>query len=397
MTRGRSTVTDNSTEDALNPRILSRRVARASLPVALVLHLALFFLSFAIRPHAWLDDAVRFEQIGRSRLVPYREEPVEYMPIELVIVRVIAGEGADVTVSRIAVLALAGDLMTAAALAYGWGRRACTIYLWVSLSMLFFLFFRFDLVVVASAAWGVALATRGKQRSGGVTLGAAVMTKLWALILIPTLLPERRRTFSWAVATTLAGIATWILVSSIDGPSQVGSFRGAVGWDVSSVVGSAVWAVTGDHSNMESGVERVGFVAPWELAFLLGSLAMLLWLIYRSAWRGNWEIGGGPALAAVAALLVCSPVFGLQYGAWLLPWTAVAASSEHPKERRLAGLSVAVIVLTGMQAVATNLGVAGLAPTAARNIICVLIPILWLVWALPSSGATRSWLPLSSS
>jgi hypothetical protein len=372
-------------------------LARASVAVAVILHLGLFFLSLAIRPHAWLDDAVRFEQIGRSRLVPYREEPVEYMPIELVIIRVIAGEGVDVTVSRIAVLALAGDLMTAAALAYGWGQRACRIYLWVSLPLLFFLFFRFDLVVVAFAAWGVALAIRGKQRSGGVTLGVAVMTKLWAWVLIPTLLPERRRTFSWAVAFTLAGIATWILVSSIDGLSQVGSFRGAVGWDVSSVVGSAVWAVAGDHPNMESGVERVGFVAPWELAFLLGSLAVLLWLIYRSAWRGNWEIGGAPALAAVVALLVCSPVFGLQYGAWLLPWTAVAASSEHPEERRLAKLSVAVVVLTGMQAVATNLGVAGFAPTAARNVICVLIPILWLVWALPSSGATRSSLPLSSS
>lgn len=371
--------------------------ARASVAVAVILHLALFLLGLAIRPHAWLDDPVRFEQIGTSPLVPYREEPVEYMPIELVIVRVVAGDGVDATISRVAVLALAGDLMTAAALAYGWGERACRIYLWVSLATLPFLFFRFDLVVVWLAAWGVALGTRGEQRAGGITLGAAIMTKLWALVVIPTLLPERRRTFVWAVAFTCAGAVAWVLVSSIDGPSQVGSFRGAVGWDVSSVVGSAVWAVTGDNPNMESGVERVGFVAPWELAFLLGSLAVLLWLIYRSAWRGNWEMGGAPALAAVAALLVCSPVFGLQYGAWLLPWTAVAASSEHPEERRLARLSVSVIVLTGMQAVATNLGVAGLAPTAVRNVICVLIPILWLAWALPTSRATTSSLPLSSS
>lgn len=381
----------------MHPQIFSRRVARASLPVALVLHLALFFLDLAIRPHAWLDDPVRFEQIGSSPLVPYREEPVEYMPIELVIVRVVAGEGVDATVSRVAVLALAGDLMTAAALVYGWGQRACRIYLWVSLAMLPFLFFRFDLVVVALAAWGVALGIRGEQRAGGITLGTAIMTKLWALVVIPTLLPERRRTFAWAVAFTCAGVVTWVLVSSIDGPSQVGTFRGAVGWDVSSVVGSAVWIIANDQPNTDSGVERVGFAAPWELALLFGVLAVLLWLTYRSAWRGNWEIGGAPALAAVVALLVCSPAFGLQYTAWLLPWTAVAASSEHSEERRLARLSVAVIVLTGMQAVATNLGVAGLAPTAARNIICVLIPILWLVWALPSSGATRSWLPLSSS
>jgi Glycosyltransferase family 87 len=287
--------------------------------------------------------------------------------------------------------------MTAAALVYGWGQRACRIYLWISLPMLPFLFFRFDLAVVALAAWGVALGIRGEQRAGGVTLGAAVMTKLWPWVLIPTVLSERRRTFVWAVASTLVGIVTWILVSSVDGPSQVGSFRGAVGWDVSSVVGSAVWAIAGDHPNMESGVERVGFVAPWELALLFGSLAVLLWLIYRSAWRGNWDLGGAPALAAVVALLVCSPVFGLQYGAWLLPWTAVAASSQHPEERRLAAFSVAVIVLTGVQAVGIILGIGGFAPTAVRNVICVLIPILWLAWAFPSPGARRSSVPLSAS
>ena len=50
-----------------------------------------------------------------------------------------------------------------------------------------------------------------------------------------------------------------------------------------------------------------------------------------------------PALAAVAALLVCSPVFSPQYVAWLLPWAAVAGGDG----RRWTWLGAAPVIITG--------------------------------------------------
>ena len=43
------------------------------------------------------------------------------------------------------------------------------------------------------------------------------------------------------------------------------------------------------------------------------------------------EMAGRPALTAVAAVLLMSPLFSAQYVFWLLPWAAIAAvDDEHP-------------------------------------------------------------------
>ena len=79
----------------------------------------------------------------------------------------------------------------------------------------------------------------------------------------------------------------------------------------------------------------------WAKAVLLSAVvAAVTWIWARR--RSEMEPAGAPALAAVTALLVLSPLFSVQYTAWLVPWAAVAALGAR-RERTMAGLAFAVI------------------------------------------------------
>src|SRR5206468_5060244 len=139
-----------------------------------VSHLGLFVLAMSIGPIGWMDDPTRFSEIAASGMTPYREQPLEYMPGELLFILGTARGSASNTVTWLAMLALLGDLAAAAGIAYGWGARASVAYLAITLMMLPFLFFRFDLVVVALASWGTALVVRRRDAPGGATLAPAI-------------------------------------------------------------------------------------------------------------------------------------------------------------------------------------------------------------------------------
>ena len=82
---------------------------------------------------------------------------------------------------------------------------------------------------------------------------------------------------------------------------------------------------------------------------LIGVVAAGLWLAGRRArtWRG--DIAGVPALASVAILLCVSPVFSLEYAAWLIPWAAIAATEDPGATYALA--VAAVEAATGLLAI----------------------------------------------
>jgi hypothetical protein len=89
---------------------------------------------------------------------------------------------------------------------------------------------------------------------------------------------------------------------------------------------------------------------------------------------------GGPALAAVAVLLVLSPVFSPQYVAWLLPWAAVASLDA----RRLFRLAAVPCIITGGILTLWYLDVAigrpaNQAVMIVRNVSVLLIPLAWLL------------------
>src|SRR4029434_5051097 len=91
--------------------------------------------------------------------------------------------------------------------------------------------------------------------------------------------------------------------------------------------------------------------------------------------RGSF---GAASVAAVGALLVCSPLISLQYAAWLLPWGAVA---WFDGDRRAATAVLGVEILTALLFVFYDPDRAGLAQALllARNLLLLALPVLWLL------------------
>jgi hypothetical protein len=327
-------------------------------------------------------DVLRAERIATSPATPYRNFSVEYMPLETGAIELIAGDGPAATATRLALLAFAGDLAAAAALAHGWGRRPATAYLLLGLPMLTFLYQRFDPVAVALTAWAFALSSRRRDVGSGMLLGLAVFAKLWPIVLVPALWIRRRwSSLAAAAVVGVVGGAWWFVWGGAKGPIQVLTFRGAVGWSVESTVGNLIWILTDLHGSLEAGAIRIGVVPAWAKGLLLIGLLVTEAILWRRA-RHDRDMAGGTALAAVTALVVFSPLFSIQYAAWLLPWAAIAFEGDV-EERRVATLAAGVIAMCG----ALSLSYQSAAPATdalekwlllVRNAMCVGLVGLWI-------------------
>src|SRR5438034_6289638 len=109
--------------------IVSGRTATPALLVGVrIVVLALVVLGAGRRPVTDVQ-VLRAERIATSPATPYRNFPVATMPLETSTDRMIGGAGVTATAVRIAFLAFLADIATAAALAWGWGRRPAIIYL----------------------------------------------------------------------------------------------------------------------------------------------------------------------------------------------------------------------------------------------------------------------------
>lgn len=291
-------------------------------------------------PH-WPDSAAhRFTEIAHAPGLPWRDSQVEYAIADWVVIRAVGWAGFATTRVLLGIVAFVADLAAWRAVAYGWGRAAATRYLWLGTPLLIFIYRRSDLVAVALAAAGLALASRGRERTGGVSLAAGALAKIWPVVVAPALALERR----WKALTTagialVAGALGWLAIGGPEGFRQVSTFREASGWEVGSTIGAIVWARTGEY-RFELGANRTGTIPGWApagLGLLTIALVIAVWLLAR---RRRQRPAGAPALAAVAALLVCAPVFSPQYVAWLLPWAAVAGG-------RWARATAVPVVITG--------------------------------------------------
>jgi hypothetical protein len=335
-------------------------------------------------------DVLRAERIATSPARPYRDFAVEYMPLETGLIELLAGDGPRPTLTRFALLAFGGDVAAAAAVAFGWGRRAAIVYLLLGLPLLAFLYLRFDPVVVAMAAWAVALERRRRSEvATGIVFGLAIMAKLWPVVLLPLLWLHRRWTaLMSAAAILLVGGGLWYLWGGPKGPLQVLTFRGAVGWSVESTVGDLLWILTHRQTGLEAGAIRIGMIPTWAKAVLFLALLAVEIALWRRS-REDREPAGATALAAVTALLIFSPLFSIQYAVWLLPWAAVAAGGGRT-ERRVAMLAAFAVALCGLVGL-SYMNAAPLTHTAekwmlfARNAACVALVASWLARPPPES------------
>lgn len=297
-------------------------------------------------------DVFRFLHVARVA-GPGRVVPIEYAPGELLLIRGLFDTGAVETAAiRLALVSFAAYVSTWGAVRWGWGRTAGERYLIAALPLLLLMYERIDLVPVALAAWAIALAVRGRLRGAAVLLAAAVLTKLWPAVLVPGLLLRGgRRAGVWFGAATGAGFLAWIAYEGMDAPRQVLTFRGATGWEVGSTIGAIVWTVTGEPVRQEAGSGRVGVAPAWAKAALGLLLLALLAVIWIRARARDEDPGGRLALASVAALLLCTPLFSTQYAMWLLPWAGVTSARDRDPGSLAAvivvGLATAVIDLAG--------------------------------------------------
>lgn len=322
-------------------------------------------------------DVFRFHELASAPGTPYRDFEVEYAPVETIVIRAIGGSDREDTGARLACLAFVADLAVAAALAKGWGSRACASYLLFGLPLLVFLYLRFDLISVALASWGFVLARGRRDGPAAVLLSLAILSRVWPAVLLPALLVDRRRrAFGLAVVATAVGVGVWVILSTWRAPIQVLSFRGATGWGVDSTIGTILYVATGGPVRLESGAQRIGSVPPWAPPSMAAALAVALLATWLWTLKRRGDTLGAPALSALGSLLLLSPVFSQPYAAWLLPFASVAEGEEGARAPALAavGVIVASAVLFGFY----ENGRADLAtPIMILRVLLVLTLALW--------------------
>jgi hypothetical protein len=336
-------------------------------------------------PH-WPDAAAhRFWEIAHAPGTPWRDTPVEYALGDWLVIRAVGWGSLGLARALLAIVAFAADIVAWRSVRSGWGRHAGVRYLWLGAALLAFIYRRDDLVPVALAAAGLALARRDRERGGGVALAAAALTKVWPIVLAPALALERRtRALATAIVAAAAGVAAWLAIGGLGVVREVSTFRGATGWEIGSTVGVPVWALTGEH-RFEEGANRAGTIPTGIPAVLLLATATTVAAIWLVARRRDDAPAGAPAMAAVAALLVFAPVFSPQYVAWLLPWAAIAGGDG----RRWTWLGAAPVILTGalvtLWYVDVDLGPGGNQVwLGARNLSVMAIVVVYLVQGVRS-------------
>jgi hypothetical protein len=359
--------------------------SRPSLP--LVLGLILVHVGFALvlimrAGVSFGSDGIdRYIEIATGEGRPYVDRQVEYMPVDVLVMEMVVVDSPEGSYRGFVTVALAADLGIGAVLAYGWGSATAVRYLLLSLAALPFLFLTTDLLSVFLAVAGMALALRGREALGGVTLAAAVLTKVWPAAVVPALLVAgRRRAVAVACVGAALGFGAWLLYAGVGGLSQVLTFRGAKGWEVESVVGVVVWIALGRTTTVEQGAPRVGTAPTWARLGLAAALAFGLVALWRKArsWPGRVE--GVPATVAVSLVIVCSPLFSLGYVTWLLPWSAIAA--DEREHRAFVWASGAAVAITGVMAlVYTGAGTVSQPVLQTliltRNVACLAIIVAW--------------------
>jgi hypothetical protein len=359
-------------------------------------------LSFALRrfesgpPVSRLTYLSRFTEIAAAEGRPYRDFPVEYPPLSLGAIELVAGTNDNETGAHLVWFMVLCDLVTAAALAFGWGRRTAVFYLVLTVPLLGFLYTTIDLLSAALAVGAVALVVRGRERLGGVALAAAILAKVWPLALLPVMVLERkRRALAWSVAALTLGTFVWVWWGGPSGPLQVATQRHTPGWEYESLVGSILWALGRGFVSINDS-SRLGIAPWWAKALLLGAaVAGIAAVWYRASRREPRELGL-PAMAAVSILLLSAPLISPPYVIWLAQWAAIAWTERTGYVR---WVLAALMLVSGLLVVAHGSALPDVALWSVkailllRNALLAAVPAVYLLErgvVPPPSPATRT-------
>jgi hypothetical protein len=333
----------------------------------------------------------RFTQIAQAPGRPYRDFDVEYPPVALAAIQVVGAPEPNQTGVRLLWLSLALDAITLASLAYGWGRRAAVAYLVLTVPLLGFMYNTIDLLPAALTTLSLGFVVKGHDRSGGVTMAAAVLAKVWPLVLLPALIVGRRsRAIWWACGSLGAGVLAWVWWGGPSALIQVATQRGTPGWEYESTVGSLLWVFSSSPLRSVRDSTRIGTAPGWARAAMLAAAVVGVAAVWRRASRHASGDLGLPAMAAVSILLLAAPIISHPYLIWLAPWAAIGVSERG---LRWALFPMALMLVGGLLVVmySTWPPDAALWPVKAvlllRNALLLAVPVSWFLGAEPRAPA----------
>jgi uncharacterized membrane protein len=202
------------------------------------------------------------------------------------------------------ILTMLAHVLTAGALYRILGARAATAFVLCPAAIMIAGFHgNSDPIVVAFLIWAVYGAEAGWQPSlTGLLFAAACSVKVWPLFLIPAFcfhLANWRQRAAFLTTATVAGLvfgAPYAFQFPTLIATNVFGYRGLSGW----------WGL----SALFAGYEHFGT----PLAF--AAVALISFYLHRTGFRLYGVVGG-----AIAVFLVFTPGFGVQYLAWLLPFS----------------------------------------------------------------------------
>jgi hypothetical protein len=333
------------------------------------------------RPVPRMTYLPRFTEIAAAEGRAYRDFGVEYPPVSLGAIELVRGANANETGVHLVWFMVVCDLVTVAALAFGWGRTTAVLYLVLTVPLLGFLYLTIDLVSATLAVGAMALAVRGRERLGGMALAAAVLAKVWPLAVLPVMVVQRRRrALGWSIAALMFGTLVWVWWGGLSGPLQVATQRHTPGWEYESVVGSVLWALGHGAVRINDSV-RLGFAPGWAKALLLVSAIIGIAAVwYRASRRGSQELGL-PVVAGVSILLVAAPLLSYPFMIWLAPWAAIAWAERTGYIRWLLAslmLVSGLLVVSYPSALADDALWSVKAILLLRNALLVAVPAVYL-------------------
>ncbi len=329
-------------------------------------------------------DIDRFYAIGHARGRPYIDYQIEY-PIALVaLVKLVAfaTPSSPVFTAVIIIMSLLADVVIAVLLWRTWSPGACLWFLIVESALIGLFVVRLDLVTVALVVGGTAAVLRRRPVLAALLIAVAIGMKLWpipiALILVPAMPAGTRRRYLTTLAASLGVLlAAWVTVGGITGIKEVLTFRGAVGWQIESVVGSVVHLFTREPAIQNEGAQRFGHVPPGlTIVLTLIGVAVTVWVLLRV--RGRDDIGVA-WVATVGTFLACSTLLSPQFISWLIPAGAMAWVAGH----RATAVAVAAVALLTVVENADYGGLAGFTPAGLafvvmRNVALVVAVVIAL-------------------
>jgi hypothetical protein len=360
----------------------------------LVVRILLMMFALSTLPenggHGLGNDANRFHEIAQAPGTPYKDSEVEVPPLGLSLIELLDGPSGRVLAQRLAITMLGCDILIAVLLWTTWGPEVGFRYWVLGTPLAFFIYLRLDLLSVAFAVAGAALARRRRETWAGFAVAAGFFSKLWPIVLVPLLWSARRvRAASVALAVIILGIVGWIAWVGTAGLREVVTYRGATGWEVESPVGSVLWVILRWPARIQEGARRVGSVDPWlRIALLVAIAASVLWIARRCRERPALAEGVG-ATAAVASLLVFSTLLSHQYVVWLLPWVAVAGSRRITLWAMIAAISATAVILYTATPIETAPLIRDLALLTRNCAILVIYVLAMLSLGLRSAEAVE--------